>query len=268
MDSVDITFTQLLFAYIFVIILFIIMRVRKIPRQKLLLLSVLRMTLQLVLAGYLLGLAFSNGSLLLTVAIYAGMTIFACVTILQRTDKSMRRHMAKGVWVSVTIGATCVMIYFLAFVIGIDPWYDTRYFISISGMVLGNAMTGVTLSMNTFLTDFKQNRPKIETALMLGASPARAAKISVDNAFTSAILPTLTQMLGMGIVILPGMMTGQILAGASPDLAIKYQIGVMLAILGSVSLCVIIFLHYASREVMQHEYSGIGTKIKKNPKTQ
>lgn len=79
---------------------------------------------------------------------------------------------------------------------------------------------------------------------MLGALPKVAVKDIVDNAFDAAVLPTINSMVGMGIVFLPGMMTGQILAGLSPVSAIKYQIAIMLGILGSVSLTVIVFINF------------------------
>jgi putative ABC transport system permease protein len=79
-------------------------------------------------------------------------------------------------------------------------------------------------------------------ALMLGATPKMASKKVVDQAFDAAILPTINSMVGMGIVFLPGMMTGQILAGLSPLSAIQYQIAIMLGIVGCVSLTVILFV--------------------------
>src|SRR6056297_2334437 len=82
----------------------------------------------------------------------------------------------------------------------------------------------------------------VESSLMLGATPKMASKSIVDNAFDSAILPTVNSMVGMGIVFLPGMMTGQILSGTSPVTAIQYQIAIMMGILGSVSLTVILFV--------------------------
>ena len=83
----------------------------------------------------------------------------------------------------------------------------------------------------------------VEGALMLGATPKMASKRIVDNAFDSAILPSINSMVGMGSVFLPGMMTGQILSGVSPVTAIEYQIAIMLGIVGSVALTVIIFVH-------------------------
>lgn len=257
MDSVVITIWQLIAAYIFVILLLILFKIRGIDKKKQVVVSTLRMTLQLVLAGYLLTLAFNNPSWWLTLAIFAGMLVFAVLTVTYRAPKELRPVVRRPVAIAIVGGASCVMVYFLALVIGVKPWYETRYFVSIAGMVLGNSMTGVALSMNTLITEFKQNRGHIEQALMLGASPRRATRDSINNAFTNAILPTLTSMLTMGAVTLPGMMTGQILAGTPPELAVRYQIGVMLAILGSVAICVLIFLTMAARCFLKREFSGV-----------
>jgi putative ABC transport system permease protein len=94
---------------------------------------------------------------------------------------------------------------------------------------------------------------KVETALMLGATPKAAVKSIADKAFDAAIMPTINSMLGMGIIFLPGMMTGQILAGASPLIAIKYQIAIMMGIFGSVSLTVILFIQLGYKTFFNKE---------------
>lgn len=116
------------------------------------------------------------------------------------------------------------------------------YCIPISGMIVGNAMTGIALGANKLCSGMYEGREKIENSLMLGATPAAAARAIVNDAFDSAILPTMNNMLTMGIVSLPGMMTGQILSGTFPITAIKYQIGIMLAILGCTALTVVLFV--------------------------
>ncbi|HEY4578373.1 MAG TPA: ABC transporter permease, partial [Savagea sp.] len=124
-------------------------------------------------------------------------------------------------------------------------WFDPRYVIPIAGMMVGNAMTGVTLGIQSLLDNMSNNRDKVEAALMLGATPKQAVKRYVDRAFDSAVLPTINNMVGMGIVFLPGMMTGQILAGLSPVTAIQYQLAIMLGILGGVAMSVILFTQLA-----------------------
>jgi putative ABC transport system permease protein len=109
-------------------------------------------------------------------------------------------------------------------------------------MIVGNSMTGIALGANKLCNDMEDKRVEIENSLMLGASPVVATREIVNNAFDSAILPTMNNMLTMGIVSLPGMMTGQILSGTFPLTAIKYQIGIMLAILGSTALATVLFV--------------------------
>ena len=103
-------------------------------------------------------------------------------------------------------------------------------------------MTGISLGISTLIKGMTTQKDKVETALMLGATPKQASKEFIDSAFDSAILPTINSMLGMGIIFLPGMMTGQILSGTSPVVAIRYQIAIMLGILGSVSFTTILSL--------------------------
>uniref|UniRef100_UPI0031593ACC ABC transporter permease n=1 Tax=Caloramator sp. Dgby_cultured_2 TaxID=3029174 RepID=UPI0031593ACC len=151
------------------------------------------------------------------------------------------------------IGSLLSLLYFLFIIIRISPWYDPRYFIPIAGMLIGNSMTGVALGVNRLVDDIKKRKDEIEMALMLGATPKMAVKEIIDNTFDSAILPTINSMVGMGIVFLPGMMTGQILSGTSPLTAIKYQIAIMLGILGCVAITVIMFLQLGYKTYFNEE---------------
>ena len=103
-------------------------------------------------------------------------------------------------------------------------------------------MTGIALGANKLCSAMLERHDQIESALMLGATPKAATRDIVNDAFDSAILPTMNNMLTMGIVSLPGMMTGQILSGTFPLTAIKYQIGIMLAILGCTAITVVLFV--------------------------
>ena len=144
------------------------------------------------------------------------------------------------------IGSSLVSIfYYIIVVVGVRPWYDPRYFITISGMLIGNTMTGMSLAINSYKNSLNDQRDTIESALMLGAKPKDAVLRISREAFSSAILPTLNSMLGMGIVLLPGMMTGQILSGTDPMSAILYQITIMIAIVGTVGITTSIFTSLA-----------------------
>jgi putative ABC transport system permease protein len=137
-----------------------------------------------------------------------------------------------------------VLLFFLFGVVGISPWYDAQYFIPLAGMIVGNALTGVSLALSQMNQQMHEKQAQVEEVLILGGTLSEATKAIVDQSFSEAIVPTLNTMVGMGIVFLPGMMTGQILSGVSPLLAIRYQIAIMLGILGSVSLSVFFVLYF------------------------
>lgn len=243
----DIGFWQLLAAYVFILALLVIVRARKIGREKEIVIASMRMTMQLVLVGYVLSYIFENDHPLVSVLFLGIMLAFAIRNVASRCRYSLGTEIRRAIALAMTIGASTSLFYFLLVVVQVIPWYTSRYFIPIAGMIIGNSMTGVSLGVNHLIGDMHKQSLLVEGALMLGASPKVAVKEIVNNAFDSAILPTINSMVGMGIVFLPGMMTGQILAGASPLTAIQYQIAIMLGISGSVALSVIVFLHYGYR---------------------
>ena len=105
-------------------------------------------------------------------------------------------------------------------------------------MIVGNAMTGVNLGVKTFLESISAEKPRIEALINFGAKPKDILLPFVNQSLETALLPTLNNMVGMGIVSLPGMMTGQILSGTMPTTAILYQISIMIAICTVVCLSV------------------------------
>lgn len=241
--NIDLTLIQLATAYIFVVILLFIVRHRGIRREGDILLASIRMTFQLMIIGYVLVYIFDNPSPFYTIIFIVLMEVFAVFNIFKRVKEEISPDLKKIIAISMIIGTLSSMLYFLFIVIRVTPWYNPRYFIPITGMLIGNSMTGISLAVSRLISGMLSHKNQIESALMLGAEPKVAVKGIVDNAFDSAVLPTINSMLGMGIVFLPGMMTGQILAGLSPISAIKYQIAIMLGILGSVSLSVVIFIY-------------------------
>ncbi|MDF2541593.1 MAG: iron export transporter permease subunit FetB [Herbinix sp.] len=239
---IDLPIWQMAAAYMFVIILLIIVRARGISREKEILIATVRMTLQLILTGYILVYLFDQVNPIFTIIIIIAMEVFSIYTIIKRAKKKLSKPLKKIIAVSMLFGTLTSLGFFLFVVVRITPWYDPRYFIPIAGMLIGNSMTGISLGITRLVDGMSTQSHLVEAALMLGATPKIAAKEIIDNAFDSAILPTINSMVGMGIVFLPGMMTGQILSGTSPVTAIEYQIAIMLGILGSVTLTVILFV--------------------------
>lgn len=241
--AVDLSLIQVISAYIFILILLFIVRKRELNREKEIIIATTRMTVQLILTGFILTYIFKNPNLLITVLIVILMEVFAINNILKRSKAKLSNELKNAIIISMLVGTLLSLIYFLLVVINIKPWFNPQYLIPLAGMIVGNSMTGISLGINKLIDGITNQKDMIECSLMLGATPKDACKTIIDNSFDSAILPTINSMVGMGIVFLPGMMTGQILSGSLPLVAIKYQIAIMLGILGSVSITVITFLN-------------------------
>ena len=112
----------------------------------------------------------------------------------------------------------------------VQPWYSPQYLIPLLGMVLGNTLNGISLSLDRFMESLVNQRDQIETWLTLGATRWEAAHSQVREAIRVGMIPTINSMMVMGLVSLPGMMTGQILAGANPIDAVRYQIMIVFMI--------------------------------------
>lgn len=242
MNSGDLTLWQLVSAYVFILILLIIVKVKGIKREKEILISSVRMTVQLMIVGYILAYVFGNAHPVFTIVILTFMLVFAIYNIYQRAKLPLSKELKKKIALSMAVGVVATLVYFILVTLNVRPWYNPRYVIPIAGMIIGNTMTGVSLGVNTLLDGMHTKKQMVESALMLGAKPSEASRPLINQAFDSAMLPTINSMVGMGIVFLPGMMTGQIIGGASPLLAIRYQIAVMLGIVGGASLTVLLFV--------------------------
>jgi len=245
--TIDLSFLQVVSAYIFVLLLMVIVKIKGIPREKEIIISTIRMTLQLVLVGYLLAYVFENSNPIFSILIIAIMEAFAIFNIYKRVKGVISLKLKKIIAYSMLAGTLSGLVYFILVVLQISPWYEPRYIIPIAGMLIGNSMTGISLGVNRLVDGMKNQKQLVETSLMLGATPQLASKNIVDDTFDAAILPTINSMVGMGIVFLPGMMTGQIIAGASPIIAIKYQIAIMMGILGSVTLTVFFMVNRGAK---------------------
>lgn len=261
MSSVnDISFYQLLSTYLFVLLLLGIVKLQKISKEKEILISSFRMTFQLILTGYILSYVLEHPSPWITLIIFIMMEIFAIFNIYQREKNPIQPPLKKIIAFSMIIGSCATLLYFLFAAVKIKPYYNPQYVIPLAGMLIGNSMTGISLGVNRLLDGMQTRRNEVETAMMLGASPKQACQKIINHAFESAIMPTIHSMVGMGIVFLPGMMTGQILSGTSPSIAIKYQIAIMLGILGSVTITVLLCIQLGYKTFFNEREQFSSTK--------
>ncbi len=243
-NIIEIEIWRLAAAYIFLLILLIMVWKQGIGQEKEIVVSAVRMTVQLAVMGYVLVFIFDLNHLLVSLAVFVLMEFFAVRNIYSRVKEEINTRMRCVINLSMILGTSIPVFYFLAVIINVDPWYEASYFIPIAGMVIGNSMTGIALGAERLINGMKTRKELVEGALMLGATPFEASRPVINDAFNAAVLPTINRMFGMGIVFLPGMMVGQILSGVSPLVAIEYQIAIMLGILGSVSLTVYILIQF------------------------
>lgn len=233
---VQLNIIQFSLVYVLLVVVLLIMKKSRISQTRLLLIASMRMTVQLVLAGLILTYIFENPHPLFVVVYIVAMIAFSIRRVLSK-NPGLNKDFKLAVVASLAFSGLAVLIYFVTVVVQTSV-FNPQYTIPLAGMIIGNAMTGVSLALKTFTENVKSQRPKIEALLNLGATPRDILLPYVNNAIETALLPTMNSMLGMGIVSLPGMMTGQILSGTLPMTAIMYQIAIMIAITTAVCLTV------------------------------
>jgi putative ABC transport system permease protein len=226
---------NLALAYGLVLVAIGLARLRQIGQERQMLWASLRMVFQLLAVGYLLHLVFAIRSPLAVITIVLVMTAFSLQVMGGRIKHKMP-HFYRVMGSSIVIGCGGITFLFCGLVVGYSPWYDPRYLIPLAGMIIGNSMNGATLAAERLAAEMHDRRDEIETALCLGATARQASDTAVRRAFRAALMPTMNTMAAMGIVSLPGMMTGQILSGTEPIVAVRYQIAIMCAITGAVAI--------------------------------
>ena len=200
-----------------------------------------RMTVQLLLIGFLLKLIFAVTSLWLTGLVLVAMALLAGYEVRQRQANRLSGWWSYGLGAStmLLVGPLTTILAVAAFVQP-EPWYDPRYAIPMVGMILGNAMTGVSLGLDTLTSAMKRDVAAVEARLLLGGTRWEACRPIVRKAMRSGMMPIINAMMATGVIALPGMMTGQILAGVNPQEAVRYQLMIMFMIAGATSLGVVL----------------------------
>lgn len=210
--------------------------------------SSMRLIIQLVLLGLVLHQIFALSHWAPVLGLGLVMTVIAgwsAVSRVQLRFDGIRWTAVFAVWASswTSTGVAVLLI------VRPEPWFSPQVLIPLLGMVLGNSLTGISLGLDRFLSELKNQRAEIETMLALGATRTEATSKLVASATSAAMIPILNTMSVAGIVSIPGMMTGQLLAGASPLQAVKYQIMIMFIIAAAISLGVLISLQITRQKL-------------------
>lgn len=203
----------------------------KLGLGKQILISSVRTVIQLTLIGFVLKALFAHVQI-------GWMSLMALAMLLAAGYEaaSRQKHRLRGWWGfgigtgAMFVSAFTVTFFALTVIIGSDPWYAPRYAIPLLGMLLGNTMNGIALSVNHLTQSVRSHRAVIETRLALGQTKFEALAELRRESIRTGLIPIINAMAAAGIVSLPGMMTGQILAGNLPVDAVKYQIMIMFMI--------------------------------------
>ncbi len=203
--------------------------------ERSLLVGSVRALVQLLAVGYVLKAVFDLHKWYWTLLMLAVMTGVAVWTAVGR-EKGRVPRLTPVLIISIGGGALATLGFVIGAVIRPGNWYEPQYTIPIGGMVIGNAMNGATLLLDRLLAEVKSRRPQIEAALSLGATSRQAVAGPLRDAVRASMIPSINAMMIVGLVQLPGMMTGQIVAGVAPEQAIRYQLVVVYMISAAVAL--------------------------------
>jgi putative ABC transport system permease protein len=250
---VELTYGQVALAALLIVINGAISVSLNLRMERMLAIASIRTVVQLLLVGLVLEWVFRLERWYVVVGLASAMTLIAGITA---THRNQRRY--PGIWLntilSVTVSAWLVTSFALFAVLqGIDRWYQPQYAIPLLGMVLGNTLNGISVGLNTFTESLVMQREHVESQLAMGATRWEAAREPVQHAIRTGMIPIINSMMVVGIVSLPGMMTGQLVTGMAPIQAVKYQIVIMFLIasataLGTVGVVVLSFLRLFNSE--------------------
>ncbi|NOZ51929.1 MAG: ABC transporter permease [Gammaproteobacteria bacterium] len=188
--------------------------------------ALVRMLAQLLFIGYFLGYIFGSESALFVVFILAVM-VFVSSWIALGAIKQQRVVLYKKAAFSILLGGGSTLILVTQGVLDLNPWYEPQYMIPLAGMIFANAMNAISLAAERFYSEMAMGR---------SYQDAR------NTALQTSLIPIINTLFAVGVVSLPGMMTGQILSGVSPLIAVRYQVMVMCMIFGSAGIASACFL--------------------------
>jgi putative ABC transport system permease protein len=201
--------------------------------------AVARMTLQLLFVGFYLQFIFDLNNLWVTGAWVLAMIGVADISIARGCNLRLHK-LVGGLFLALLAGTIVPLLFFVLLVLQGTAALDAQYIIPICGMILGNCLRADIIGISTFYESLRKNEKAFLLGLAQGANLKEALHPFVRDAWQVALAPTVATISTIGLVSLPGMMTGVILGGGNPMTAIKYQIAIMIAIFVGTALTVIL----------------------------
>ena len=242
--TIDVTWTDLALTVALILVAIGLSRWQRLGLERGFFVGAVRALVQLVAVGYVLVYLFTAEQWWLVVIALVIILISATSAAVQRRRGARkiageRRALFTISGTAMLVGSGVTLAYVTQLVLRVQPWYEPRYLVPLFGMIVGNAMNGAALAAERLASELESRRGEVEAYLALGASPSRAAAEPARRAMYAALIPSVNGLMTVGLVQLPGMMTGQILAGQSPLLAVRYQIVVMFMLAGGTAMTVV-----------------------------
>ena len=216
-------------------------------------LASIRTVAQLILVGYVLEWIFAIDSAPALFGLLGVMIAFAGYTAVGRSERYFRGATWRSVLV-LLVSSMAITVTVTGVIVRVEPWYEPQYIVPLLGMVLGNSLTGISLCLDKLLESLADRSGEVEMLLSLGATRWEAARGFVSSAVKRGMIPIINSMMVVGVVSLPGMMTGQILAGADPLDAVKYQIVVMFMLCAATALGCIMMAFWVYRRLFNDRH--------------
>lgn len=232
---VFLTYSDIALASSLIIIVIVLSWCLRLQLTKTLLMAAVRTVVQLSFIGLILAWIFAREQWYEVLVILTIMTLIAGSAAKNRVKRHYK-DLFTDTLIAVSASAILVTAIAIVVILQVQPWYTPQFIIPILGLILGNSLTAISLTSNQLIEAFHEQQGRIEMMLSLSARPLEAVHDPIRSAIINGMTPTLNSMLVVGIVSLPGMMTGQILAGADPTQAVRYQIITMFLICVSSTL--------------------------------
>ena len=250
---IQISDLHLFFSLILVLIAGSVSALFKLGLLKTLIWGSFRTIIQLMLIGYVLKSVFSLNS----IWIICLLLLIMCIIAARESVKRVKTIIVKNSFIlsffALTASMVLVSTIVCAIIIQPTPWYTPRVLIPVAGMILGNSMNGIALTLERILSESSIRSAEIETRLLLGATKWEAVRVVARSAIRSGMTPIINSLMVVGIVSLPGMMTGQILGGVDPMISVRYQIVVMFMITAAVAMGSLIIIAFTYSRIFTEE---------------
>jgi len=235
MEYIQLGWLELGFALAFMGLAILIVALERLGGVRSMIVGTVRAFLQLMAVGYVLEAIFLAEQWYVTALVLLVMAGVATVTAFGRQEIKVP-GLFPAVFLSIVLGATLTLLPTLLIILKLNNTFHPQYAIPLGSMILSPALNAVSLGCERMLADVKLRRAEIETLLSLGAGRKQALGESGRAALRAGLISYMNKLMTLGLVALPGMMTGQILAGASPIDAVKYQIVIMYMIVASATI--------------------------------